>query len=76
MKLRKQAAAKALIVAATAGLLFAFYGIIRGEPRIKAEETPTATPPVDYSRFFTPGSPPPGAADQPVTIPNIRTRAS
>ncbi len=76
MKLRKQAPAKALIAAATAGLLFAFYGIIRGEPRIKAEEPQPATTPVDYSRFFAPAAPAPGAAEQPVTIPHIRTRAS
>jgi hypothetical protein len=76
VKLRKQAPAKAFIVAATAGLFVAFFGVIRAEPRLKAEaEIPL--PPPDFDRFFAPNAPDslaprPAAAPQPHT----RTRGS
>ena len=74
MKLRKQAAAKAAIVTLTAALLAAFYGVIHANPRINADDAPQAQPPVDYDRFFAPGTTP---QSQPgPVIPPIRTRAS
>ena len=73
MKLRKQAPAKALIVAATLGLLAAFFGLIRSEPRIEAESTaPPAGTGVNYDSFFAPGV---GAPAAPVA-PHTRTHAS
>ena len=54
MKLRKQAPAKAVIAATTAGLLFAFYSVVKAEPRIAAEPEPAA--PVNYDRFFAPAA--------------------
>ena len=72
MKLRKQTPAKAFIVAATLGLLAAFFGLIKSEPRIQAEaEPPPATPSVDYDRFFAPS-----AAPAPASAPHTRTHAS
>ena len=61
MRLRKQTGAKALIVAATAGLMFFFFGLAKSEPRIAAEERDTGPPsPADtYQRFFAPGTAPP-----------------
>ena len=76
MKLRKQAPAKALIVAMTAGLLAAFYALVRDDPRIEAG--PDTTPPaVDYQRFFAPAAAPSSAPDaqQPI-VARGRTRAS
>jgi hypothetical protein len=78
MKLRKQAPAKALIVAASAGLLAAFYAIVRADPHIGAESVNTApTPAVDYRRFFAPGAAPANPQSQPeLPEPRGRTRAS
>lgn len=74
MKLRKQAPAKALIVVASAGLLFAFYGIVKAEPRIKAASSPM---PVDYRGFFAPASSDAPPSTLPDTqAPHGRTRAS
>jgi hypothetical protein len=73
MKLRKQAPAKALILALSAGLLFAFYSLVKAEPRIQAE-APSPQPPVDYDRFFAPNASPSTA---PQVMPtHARTRAS
>ncbi len=74
MKLRKQAPAKAAIAIATAGLILAFYAVVRAEPRIKAA-TVTPTAPVNYDRFFAPNTSVPIATPEPVT-PHGRTRAS
>ncbi|HXH22326.1 MAG TPA: hypothetical protein VNN10_09865 [Dehalococcoidia bacterium] len=74
MKLRKQAPAKALILALTAGLLGAFYAVIRSDPRIEA--TGQEAPGVDYERFFAPTAPSPPIADPPPITPRGRTRAS
>jgi len=73
MKLHKQAPAKAIILAATLGILAAFFGIIRSEPRIKAESAPPpGQPSVDYERFFAPAA---GSVPQtPAT--HTRTHAS
>jgi hypothetical protein len=73
MKLRKQTPAKAIVLAATIGLLAAFFGIIRSEPRIRAESTtPPSQPIVDYDRFFAPA-----AGSVPRTAPpHTRTHAS
>jgi hypothetical protein len=38
VKLRKQAPAKAVIAVATAAMFFAFYAVIRPDPRIKAAD--------------------------------------
>ncbi|HEY7270117.1 MAG TPA: hypothetical protein VH951_09845 [Dehalococcoidia bacterium] len=77
MRLRKQAPAKAAIVALSAALLAVFYGIIHADPRIKAEEASTGpTPTVDYDRFFAPGAPPAQSSQPEPVIPRIRTRAS
>jgi hypothetical protein len=76
MKLRKQATAKAFIVAATAGLLVAFFGLIKAEPRLKAEaETPV--PARDFERFFAPAAPDtPPATPAVLSTPHTRTRGS
>jgi hypothetical protein len=73
VKLRKQAPAKAAIVAVTAALLAAFYSLVRSEPRIAADKE--SRPPIDYERFFAPASRPaePAAPSAPL-LP--RTRAS
>jgi hypothetical protein len=82
MKLRKQAPAKAFIVAATAGLLFAFLGLVKSEPRTKSEAASapaTAPPSVDYQRFFAPAGGQVGAGSinpQPPLQVHTRTRAS
>ena len=74
MKLRKQAPAKALIVAATAALLAGSYAAIHAEPRIGAEAQTEGQTPIDYQRFFAPGA---STADaMPDLNPHIRTRAS
>lgn len=73
MKLRKQAPAKAFIIAATAGLIVAFFGLIKAEPRIKAEaETPAPAP--DFERFFAPASPQSSAPAPPIATPRPHTR--
>jgi hypothetical protein len=73
MKLRKQAPAKAFVLALCAALLAGFYALVRAEPRLAAEEPRTA--PVDYDRFFAPSAAP--STSQPVReIPDARTRAS
>jgi hypothetical protein len=73
VKLRKQAPAKAFILAATAGLLLAFLGLIRSEPRLQAETE--AGPAPDFDRFFAPGDS--GASQTaPAIQPHTRTRAS
>jgi hypothetical protein len=74
VKLRKQAPAKALIVAAITGLLFGFLGLIKSDPRIAAQPQPSGPAP-DFERFFVPQ----GQAQQPppaVVTPHTRTRAS
>jgi hypothetical protein len=71
VKLRKQTPVKAIILAATAGLLLAFYAAVRSEPRIAAQEQQAS--PVDYQRFFAPAAQPAGQAP---ALPPIRTRAS
>jgi len=72
MKLRKQAPAKALIVAATLGLLAAFFSIIRSEPRIQAETNPQPeTAGANYELFFAPGA---SGSTSPAT--HTRTHAS
>ena len=79
MKLRKQAPAKALLVAATAGLLASFFALVRSEPRIKAAEQPLATPSISYDRFFAPNQQPGAGANSlptPQPQPHTRTRAS
>ncbi len=78
MKLRKQAPAKALIVLSMLGLLLAFFGLMRSEPRIKAAEGTQDLPRVDYRRFFAPGQAPPDAPPAPAqpASPHTRTRAS
>ena len=73
MKLRKQAPAKAIVLAVTLGLLAGFFGLIRSEPRIKAESVaPAGQPSVDYDRFFAPAA---GSAPRP-TSTHTRTHAS
>jgi len=76
VKLRKQAPAKGLIVAGALGLLLAFFGLVKSEPRIKAAPEDTVRPPVDYGRFFAPSGS--AAPMQPETQPrpHTRTRAS
>jgi hypothetical protein len=74
VKLRKQAPAKAAIIAATAGLLFAFYALIWADPRIEADGGSTQ-PAVNYDRFFAPATAP-GQAQEPLPPVRIRTRAS
>jgi hypothetical protein len=74
MRLRKQAPAKALIVAAIAGLFFAFFSLIKSEPRIDAEAEPL--PPVDYNRFFAPNASAADAAPAPSPPVHTRTRPS
>jgi hypothetical protein len=77
VKLRKQAPAKAIIIAATAGLLFAFLSLIRSEPRLKAEAEPLPPLP-DFDRFFVP-RPADSPAEPPAVSPprpHTRTRAS
>ena len=74
MKLRRQAPAKAAIVALTGVLFVAFYAIIRSDPRIKAGEGAPTQPPVDYGRFFAPGAA--TAATEPAPPIHVRTRAS
>jgi hypothetical protein len=77
MKLRKQTGAKTFILAATLGLLAAFFGLVKSEPRIKAQETlPAAEPAVDYERFFAPGGSQGSSAPLPPVLPHTRTRAS
>ncbi|MPZ50344.1 MAG: hypothetical protein GEU75_13770 [Dehalococcoidia bacterium] len=74
MKLRKQTPAKALILAATIGLLAALFGLIRSAPRIEAESTPSSEgSAVNYDRFFAPSA---GSAPSPATAPHTRTQAS
>ena len=76
MKLRKQAPAKAFIFAAATGLLFAFLGLIRSDPRIEAEPEP-AGPAPDFQRFFVPqGETQPSPQAVPTLRPHTRTRAS
>jgi hypothetical protein len=76
VKLRKQAPAKAAIVAGTAALFALFFALVRSEPRLKAQEQPEPTPAVDYNRFFAPaGQPSAPLPAEPVT-PRVRTRAS
>ena len=80
MKLRKQAPAKALLIAATAGLLAGFFALVRSEPRIKASTEPApATPVINYDRVFVPNQPPSGTTNPlpaPDVRPHTRTRAS
>ena len=74
MKLRKQTGAKAIVLAATLALLGAFFGLVRSEPRIKAESIAASEPAVDYDSFFAPrGSVPAPPAE---SRPHTRTRAS
>ena len=75
MKLRKQAAAKAFIVAATAGLFLGFLGLIRAEPRLNAESAAPEATPVDYERFFAPSQPRAGETSEALP-PRTRTRGS
>jgi hypothetical protein len=77
VKLRKQTPAKAFIVAVTAGLLFAFFSLVRAEPRLKAEAGP-ASPPPDFERFFAPATPSSSETPPPAVTPrpHTRTRAS
>jgi hypothetical protein len=75
MKLRKQTGAKALVLAATLALLGAFFGLIRSEPRIKAEAIVTSEPVVDYESFFAPRGSVPGPLPSEAR-PHTRTRAS
>jgi hypothetical protein len=74
MKLRKQAPAKALIVALSAALLGVFYALVRSDPGIAvtAEEGPG----VDYDRFFAPSTQPSTNSEPPAPVPRGRTRAS
>ena len=80
MKLRKQAPAKALIVAAAVGLLLGFFGLIRSEPRLAAESADPEPTPVDYERFFAPSQPrgddDTSVAPAPDVRPHTRTRGS
>jgi hypothetical protein len=73
MKLRKQAPAKTLIALASAGLLLAFYVLVKSDPQTGAQ----VRPPVDYDRFFAP-RPGEAANEPPATpvLPHTRTRAS
>jgi hypothetical protein len=73
VKLRRQAPAKAAIVAMSAALVAAFYLLVRSEPRIRADET--SGPPVDYERFFAPAARPAGTG-APAAPLLPRTRAS
>jgi hypothetical protein len=75
VKLRKQTPAKIFVVAATIGLVAAFFGLIRSEPRIKAETSAAPVgPAIDYERFFAPGASGGGAATS--LPPHTRTRGS
>ncbi len=79
MKLRKQASAKAFIVAITVGLFLGFLGLIRSEPRTGAESADPEATPVDYERFFAPSQPRDGDASEapvPTVRPHTRTRGS
>ncbi len=77
MKLRKQAPAKAFLVALSAGLLALFYAVVRADPGIEAGSEPSSSP-VDYQRFFAPQAQPASSAPAaPAPIePRGRTRAS
>ena len=77
MKLHKQTGLKAVIVAAVAGLMAAFFGIIRAVPGIDAETAPGPSTLPNYDGFFAPNrSATPGATpvDRPPT--HTRSRAS
>jgi hypothetical protein len=77
VKLRKQAPAKAFIIAVTAGLMAVFFGLVRSDPRLEADTAPPSQPAIDYDRFFAPNAPSDAAAE-PVPTPrtHTRTRAS
>jgi hypothetical protein len=77
VKLRKQAPAKAVILAVTAGLMAFFFGLVRSDPRFEADTAPPSQPAVDYDRFFAPNVPPDAAPEPlPTSRPHTRTRAS
>jgi len=76
VRLRKQAPAKAAIVALTAGLFMVVFQLVRADPRIPATAAAPPSAP-DFDRFFAPdpSSPPPTPIpDQ--RRPHTRTRAS
>ncbi len=59
MKLRRNTGAKIAIGGAAAGLLLAFLGLVRADPRLHAQEqaaAPATNPAPDYRGFFVPGS--------------------
>jgi len=77
MKLQKQTRLKALLVAAVAALMAAFFGIIRTEPGIEAETESIDLPAPSYDGFFAPNrstTPVPTPVDRPP--PHTRSRAS
>jgi hypothetical protein len=77
VKLRKQASAKASILAVTAGLMAVFFGLVRSDPRLDADTAPPSQPAVDYDRFFAPNAPSDAATEPvPAPRPHTRTRAS
>jgi hypothetical protein len=76
VKLRKQASAKAFILATTAGLMAAFLVLIRANPGIEAETEPPAPAP-NFDRFFAPpAQSSPETERTPAVRPHTRTRAS
>jgi hypothetical protein len=78
MKLRKQAPAKALILAAAAGLLASLLALIKSEPRLVESGSTAPQPDIDYRRFFAPavGGAPDTTSSTPAVRPHTRTRAS
>ncbi len=74
MKLRKQTPAKLLIAVFSGGLLVAFFGLVRSQPRVKTQPEQT-TSGVDYQRFFSPSTSAASIAAALQTT-HTRTRAS
>jgi hypothetical protein len=75
MKLHKQTRLKAVLIAAVAALMAAFFGIVKAEPEIETE--PVAPPSLNYDGFFAPNrstTPGPTPVDRPP--PHTRSRAS
>jgi hypothetical protein len=74
MKFHKQTKLKAALMAAAAGLMVAFFGLVRADPGVKAEaETPPPAPALDYGRFFAPDRATTPAA--PVEQPPVHSRS-
>jgi hypothetical protein len=75
MKLRKQAPAKAALLALTAALLAGFFALFHANPGIDAATEANSAAP-DYDRFFAPNQAPGNQPQAPAIRPHTRTRAS